>query len=391
MENYDTIGKWQTVDKLGDGAINPVATVNFGNGNMQADQQLARADAGARQDAEGPADVRAEPGSPSLRPRPNANDQCVADDIATKLGGRRLHRLSTFSPTSPRRTRSACASSDTPKAEELEHENANPTRTFLRGLGGSPSPRRFSALSGSGRRRGRRCQAEAVHRDVHPLRVHHDEVLPREVARRRWRPATSGDEPRGPRAVRRQAPHPARHPRDERVDSKQQRHGRARSGERPAPERRGVVLHPAAGHADGTDPFSFDTAYKFNALPIGSSLDHVIAQQLSPNGTPLFMRVGNRMDGAQSGISYLKCAGRRRRCCEGYPGLGTPSQVFTALTGLFDKGHRRMTPRLRDASRPEGLRPRQGRPRVPERMVGSADDMNKVDVWGAAVTTWASS
>ena len=32
LENYDAIGAWQTVDKLGNGAINPVATVNFGDG-----------------------------------------------------------------------------------------------------------------------------------------------------------------------------------------------------------------------------------------------------------------------------------------------------------------------------------------------------------------------
>src|SRR6188472_968487 len=32
----------------------------------------------------------------------------------------------------------------------------------------------------------------------------------------------------------------------------------------------------------GTDPFSFDNAYKFNAVPIGPSLDHVMAAQLSP-------------------------------------------------------------------------------------------------------------
>ena len=88
-----------------------------------------------------------------------------------------------------------------------------------------------------------------------------------------------------------------------------------------------------------TDPFSFDTAYKFNALPIGSSLDHVMAQQLSPNGTPLFMRVGNRMDGAQSGISYLKDAtAAANAAAKAYPGLGSPSQVFSALMGLFDKG-----------------------------------------------------
>ena len=55
------------------------------------------------------------------------------------------------------------------------------------------------------------------------------------------------------------------------------------------------------------------------------------------------MRVGNRSDSAQSGISYLKdaSAARRRLRRTAYPGLGTPSQVFSALTGLFDKAPRR--------------------------------------------------
>jgi hypothetical protein len=88
----------------------------------------------------------------------------------------------------------------------------------------------------------------------------------------------------------------------------------------------------------GTDPFSFDTAYKFNAKPIGPSLDHVMAAQLSPNGTPLFMRVGNRSDGAQSGISYTKTSGAADAAATSYPGLGTPMQVFSALMGLLDKG-----------------------------------------------------
>src|SRR5262249_20936993 len=56
---------------------------------------------------------------------------------------------------------------------------------------------------------------------------------------------------------------------------------------------------------NGTDPFSFDTATKFNAKPVGSSLDHVMAQQISPSGTPLFMRTGNRNESAGSAISYL--------------------------------------------------------------------------------------
>src|SRR3954470_19443719 len=89
----------------------------------------------------------------------------------------------------------------------------------------------------------------------------------------------------------------------------------------------------------GTDPFSFDTAYKFNAVPIGSSLDQVMAQQLSPNGTPLFMRVGNRNDTAQSNISYLKDTSAAANAgAKAYPGLGSPSQVFSAIMGLFDKG-----------------------------------------------------
>ena len=87
------------------------------------------------------------------------------------------------------------------------------------------------------------------------------------------------------------------------------------------------------------EPYSFDTATKFNAVPIGSSLDHVIAQQLSPKGTPLFMRVGNRTDGAQSAISYLKDPGA---AIDGgakiYPGMGQLPQIFSELTGLFGTG-----------------------------------------------------
>ena len=88
----------------------------------------------------------------------------------------------------------------------------------------------------------------------------------------------------------------------------------------------------------GTDPFSFDNAYKFNAKPIGPSLDHVMAAQLSPGGAPLFMRVGNRSDGAQSGISYTKTGTDPTVAATTYPGLGNPSQVWSALMGLLDKG-----------------------------------------------------
>jgi hypothetical protein len=131
----------------------------------------------------------------------------------------------------------------------------------------------------------------------------------------------------------------------------------------------------------GTDPFSFDTAFKFNAVPIGSSLDHIMAQQLSPNGTPLFMRVGNRNDGAQSGISYLKeASAAANAAAKPYPGLGQPSQVFSALTGLFGSGGmtaatyattrgKRITDVVKDDLA------------AFERINMSAEDKNKVAVW----------
>lgn len=74
-----------------------------------------------------------------------------------------------------------------------------------------------------------------------------------------------------------------------------------------------------------------NTAAKFNAKPTAPSLDHVMAQQLSPDGTPLFMRVGNVNDSPQSAISYSAST-------TAFPGLGVPSQVFSSLTGLYMSG-----------------------------------------------------
>jgi hypothetical protein len=42
---------------------------------------------------------------------------------------------------------------------------------------------------------------------------------------------------------------------------------------------------------NSNDPFSFNQATKFNAMPMGPSLDHVAAQQVSPGGVPMFMRL----------------------------------------------------------------------------------------------------
>ena len=76
------------------------------------------------------------------------------------------------------------------------------------------------------------------------------------------------------------------------------------------------------------DPFSFDSATKFQAKPLGPSLDHVIAMQRSPEGTPLYVRVANVTDAPPSQLSYSAAE-------TPYPGLGTPSDVFAKLTGLM--------------------------------------------------------
>jgi hypothetical protein len=91
---------------------------------------------------------------------------------------------------------------------------------------------------------------------------------------------------------------------------------------------------------NSNDPFSFDQATKFDATPIGSSLDHVMAQQISAGGLPLFMRVGNSGgatgESPQSNISYLLPPGAASGTgANVYPGLGSPLQVYSALTGLW--------------------------------------------------------
>jgi hypothetical protein len=80
------------------------------------------------------------------------------------------------------------------------------------------------------------------------------------------------------------------------------------------------------------NPFDINnTAAKFNALPTGPSLDHVIARQLSPDKSPLFMRVSGTQDNNQTGISFSDAQ-------VSFPGVGKASQVYSTLTGLFKTG-----------------------------------------------------
>ena len=82
---------------------------------------------------------------------------------------------------------------------------------------------------------------------------------------------------------------------------------------------------------NSNDPFSFNAETKFRAMPIGPSLDHVIAQQLSPGGTPLLLRVaGTKAETPATGISYSNAE---------TPYQGTSkADAFSQLTGLFQPG-----------------------------------------------------
>jgi hypothetical protein len=77
-------------------------------------------------------------------------------------------------------------------------------------------------------------------------------------------------------------------------------------------------------------PFSFEQATKFNAKPVGPSLDHVMAQQLSPKGTPLLLNTAGQNDSAQAAISYSAAE-------TPFKGLNA-MQAFSGLTGLFKQG-----------------------------------------------------
>jgi hypothetical protein len=83
---------------------------------------------------------------------------------------------------------------------------------------------------------------------------------------------------------------------------------------------------PITPHAD--DPFSFEAETKFEAMPTAPSLDHVCARQLHADGTPLFMRVSGRSEYTQGAISYSDNQ-------TPFDGIGSASEVFSAITGLF--------------------------------------------------------
>ena len=86
LENFDGIGKWQTTDQLG-GAINAEATVNFGDGTTKDVTSPLQLMQGIAASPAGQATYAHNWTSFAYGRDPNPQDQCVADQIATSIGG----------------------------------------------------------------------------------------------------------------------------------------------------------------------------------------------------------------------------------------------------------------------------------------------------------------
>jgi len=114
------------------------------------------------------------------------------------------------------------------------------------------------------------------------------------------------------------------------VDNKGAGHGRGQGNDIHT-QLLGSLLTCQPVTPNSNDPFSFNTATKYNCMPVGPSLDHVIAQQLSPSGVPLLLSVaGINGSHSQEAISY--------RAAETLFDPVSASDAFSKLTGLLDPG-----------------------------------------------------
>jgi len=131
-----------------------------------------------------------------------------------------------------------------------------------------------------------------------------------------------------------------------------------------------LTCQPVSPNSD--DPFGFDSELRL-AQPIGPSLDHVIAQQLSPRGVPLLLNTaGQTREGAGTALSYSG----PQEIFE----ARTAREAFSALSGVLGAGE--VTPDSWELSKGklladivktdlETLR----------RMDMSRDDQRKLDAW----------
>jgi hypothetical protein len=84
LENFNSIGQWQTMDQLG-GPIDATATVNFGGGNSQNVTSVKQLMQGIADSAAGRATYSQYWVAYAYGRDPNPQDQCIADQIATNL------------------------------------------------------------------------------------------------------------------------------------------------------------------------------------------------------------------------------------------------------------------------------------------------------------------
>jgi hypothetical protein len=260
-------------------------------------------------------------------------------------------------------------------------------RMFLRGLGGAVVAAPFL---GSVWERATKAQTLPKPKQLIAMFTHYGCVTTRWFPQKSHGPLVAGDlvnslAPLAPFAGKLPLPRGIRAMNQWTQDNKGVGHGLGQGND---PHRNAVgsyfTLQPLSPNSD--NPFSFDQTTLFAPLPVGSSLDHVMAQQLSPGGTPLFMRVGNyggsSGEQSSSNISYLKPDGAAPSDTASlFAGLGTPSQIFSALTGLLTAGAATSADSYA-ASRGKRISDLvKGDLESLKRLDMSADDRRKIAVW----------
>jgi hypothetical protein len=86
LENFDSIGQWQTTDPLG-GPIDATATVNFGYGSPQNVTSVTQLMQGIADSTNGQRTYAQYWAAFAYGRDPNPQDQCVADKIASNIAG----------------------------------------------------------------------------------------------------------------------------------------------------------------------------------------------------------------------------------------------------------------------------------------------------------------
>jgi hypothetical protein len=200
-------------------------------------------------------------------------------------------------------------------------------RIFLRGLGGACVAAPFlGSLAG----RAARAQAPAAPRRLIVLFTHYGCITTRFFPKKSHGPLTAAD--LEPTTLKPLAPYVDKllMPRGIRAMNEWTADMVRGQGNDPHTQVVGSYFTCQPVSPNSNNPFDFGDA-KFRAMPLGPSLDHVMARQLSPDGVPLFIRVGPAVDGPSTAISYAESQTL-------YKGSGNLEEIFASLTGLFNGG-----------------------------------------------------